>query len=171
MERWIIEALNRRHDRTTFDCGQPMLTDWLTHRASQFHRKDLARTFVAIQPGDRAVCGYYALSSHQVLFDALPDSEGKGLPSIDVPVVLLGRLGVDRRIQGQGLGSLLLIDALRRVQRLAEELGIRAVEVDAIDQEARNFYLKHGFKPLLDDPAHLFMPLHVIRQLNLPPLV
>jgi GNAT superfamily N-acetyltransferase len=92
------------------------------------------------------------------------------LPKIAVPVVLLGRLAVDRTVQGQGLGAHLLIDALRRTECLAEAVGIRAVEVDAIDDAARRFYLKFGFGPLADDPNHLFLPLHVIRKLRLPPL-
>ena len=91
------------------------------------------------------------------------------MPRLDVPVVLLGRLAVDRSVQGQGLGSLLLIDALRRAQHLAEHVGIRAVEVDAIDEAARQFYSRFGFVPLLDDPNHLFLPMPVIRKLGLPP--
>jgi GNAT superfamily N-acetyltransferase len=93
----------------------------------------------------------------------------KGLPRLDVPVVLLGRLAVDRTTQGQGLGSLLLIDALRRVQHLAEQVGIRAVEVDAIDDAARQFYLRFGFVSLLDASNHLFLSTQVIRKLELPP--
>jgi GNAT superfamily N-acetyltransferase len=170
MTEWEIQPLERQHDRATFDCGQPKLNEWLRQRAGQFHRKDLARTFVAVQPSRNFVGGYYSLSSHQVVYEALPDDEAKGLPSIDVPVVLLGRLAVDRRVQGQGLGSFLLIDALRRVQYLGEQMGIRAVEVDAIDETARTFYLKFGFKALLDDRFHLFLPMRVIRELDLPPI-
>ena len=68
------------------------------------------------------------------------------------------------------MGSLLLIDALRRAEYLSGQVGIRAVEVDAIDEAARNFYLKFGFTPLLDNAHHLFLPIHVIRKLGLPPL-
>ena len=100
----------------------------------------------------------------------LPADQAKGLPCIDVPVVLLGRLAVDRSMQGQGLGSLLLIDALRRIVHVANEVGVRAVEVHAIDDNARNFYLHYGFVPLRDDLRHLFVPLDVVRKLNLPPL-
>ena len=71
------------------------------------------------------VLGYYAVSSHMVRHADLPSDQAKGLPRIDVPVVLLGRLAVDRSVQGQGLGSLLLMDALRRAEHLAEQLGIR----------------------------------------------
>ena len=76
----------------------------------------------------------------------LPTAEAKGLPRLDVPVVLIGKLAVDRSVQGQGLGALLLVDALRRSLQISEQVGIGAVEVDAIDDAARNFYLKFGFR-------------------------
>lgn len=166
---WRIERLGTRHDRTAFDCGNPILTDWLTQRASQFDKRDLGRTYVATRSGDRIVLGYYAISNHRVAHNALPADQAKGLPRLDVPVVLLGRLAVDRSIQGLGLGSLLLIDALRRAQHLAEHVGVRAVKVDAIDDAARPFYLRFGFVPLLDDPNHLFLPMGAVRKLNLLP--
>jgi len=168
---WTIQRLGSSHDRTAFDCGNPILTDWLRQRASQFEKRDLARTYVATRSSDRTVLGYYAISNHRVIHEALPADEAKGLPRLDVPVVLLGRLAVDRSVQGQGLGSLLLVDALRRAQHLAEHVGIRAVEVDAIDDAARQFYLRFNFVPLLDDPNHLFLSMSVIRKLDLPPLM
>ena len=73
-------------------------------------------------------------------------------------------------LRARSLGSLLLIDALRRAEDPSGQVGIRAVEVDAVDEAARNFYLKFGFAPLLDNPHHLFLPMHVIRKLGLPPL-
>ena len=170
MGTWTIQRLDRTHDRSVFDCGQPILNDWLKNRASQFDRRDLSRTFVATRPSDLLVCGYYAISTHRVLHEVLPPDESKGLPRLDLPVVLLGRLAVDRTVQRQGLGSLLLVDALRRAMLIAEHVGIRAVEVDAIDEAARSFYLTFGFRPLTDDARHLLMPMHEIRQLKLDPL-
>jgi GNAT superfamily N-acetyltransferase len=116
------------------------------------------------------VLGYYALSNHLVRHEALSEELAKGLPVVDIPVVLLGRLAVDQSVQGQGLGQHLLIDALRRVAHVAEHIGVRAVEVDALDDEARRFYLRFGFFPLLDDQRHLFLPMQVIRKLELPPM-
>jgi GNAT superfamily N-acetyltransferase len=170
MDPWIIERLATRHDRKMFSCGVASLDDWLHRAASQYDRRNLARTYVAVQPDSSRVFGYYAVSNHRVEFEALPADQAKGLPRIDVPVVLLGRLAVDRSMQGQGLGSLLLIDALRRIVHVANEVGVRAVEVHAIDDHARNFYLHYGFVPLRDDLRHLFLPLDVVRKLNLPPL-
>lgn len=170
MDPWIIERLATRHDPKMFSCGVASLDDWLRRAASQYDRRNLARTYVAAQPQSSRVFGYYAVSNHRVEFEALPADQAKGLLRIDVPVVLLGRLAVDRTMQGQGLGSLLLIDALRRIVHVANELGVRAVAVHAIDDNARNFYLHYGFVPLRDDLRHLFLPLDVVRKLNLPPL-
>jgi GNAT superfamily N-acetyltransferase len=167
MASWTICRLGKRHDRSNFDCGQPALNEWLQQRAGQFDRRDLSRTFVATQPDQTEVLGYYAISTHRVTYDLLPAEEAKGLPHVGIPVVLIGRLAVDQRVQGKGLGALLLVDALRRSADIAEQVGIRAVEVDALDAVARNFYLKFGFRPLLDDPLHLLLPMHEIRKLKL----
>lgn len=167
MVLWNIRRLDTAHDRAVFDCGQVMLNEWLRDRAGQFDRRDLSRTFVATRSGDARVVGYYAISTHRVVYESLPAAEAKGLPRLDVPVVLLGRLAVDLTVQGQGLGALLLVDALRRSLHISEQIGIRAVEGDPIDESARNFYLKFGFRPLLDEPRHLFLPMHEIRRLKL----
>ena len=168
---WIIEPFDRlRHDRSGFDCGIPILNEWLTTKVSQFEKKDLARTYVLIEAGSNLVKGYYAISNHTVRYESLPTDQAKGLPGIDVPVVLIGRLAVDRSVQGQKLGEFLLIDALRRAEYLAEKIGIRAVEVDAINLATKHFYERYGFLTLFDDPHHRFLPLNIIRKLQLPPL-
>lgn len=164
---WQIQRLTKKHDRSQFAAGSPLLDDWLKLRAGQFDRRDLARTYVAVEPDTPLVCGYYAIANHLVRYDALPTDQAKGLPSIDVPVVLLGRLAVHRPMQGRGLGKVLLIDALRRSLSLADQIGIRAVEVDAVDDAAVHFYRKFGFLMLLDDPRHLLLPMNVVRQLPL----
>ncbi|MFN6302735.1 MAG: GNAT family N-acetyltransferase [Planctomycetota bacterium] len=170
MADWTIRRLDKDHDRSAFDCGQPMLNEWLKDRAGQFDRRDLSRTFVATSREEVLVVGYYAISTHRVVYEALPAAEAKRLPRLDLPVVLIGRLAVDHTVQGQGLGALLLVDALRRSLQISEQVGIRAVEVDALDDAARNFYLKFGFRSLLDDPRHLFLPMHEIRKLKLDPI-
>lgn len=169
MATWVIHRLDKAHVRSGFQSGQPSLDDWLKDRAGQFDRRDLSRTFVATRPDQPLVLGYYAISTHRVIFDALPHAETKGLPRLDIPVVLIGRLAVDQRVQGQGLGALLLVDALRRSLQISEQVGIRAVEVDALDDSARSFYLKYGFRSLLDDARHLFLPMHEVRKLKLDP--
>ncbi len=164
---WEVRRLDKSHNRSSFDCGKPELNQWLHQLAGQYDRRDLARTYIVTIAGEPAVAGYYCISSHQVSYDALPEQEAKGLPEIDVPVVLLGRLAVDRSAQGQGLGEWLLMDALRRAAFIAEHVGVRAVEVHALDDDARRFYLKFGFVALRDDRRHLFLPMRVVRQLDL----
>ena len=157
---WAIEPFDRqKHDRSGFDCGISVLNEWLATKVSQFEKKDLARTYVLVDSGSALVKGYYALSNHTLIYDLLPADQANGLPQIDMPVVLIGRLAVDRSVQGQGLGEFLLIDALRRSEYLATKIGIRAVEVDAINEAARQFYQRYGFLSLSDDPHHLFLPM------------
>lgn len=108
-----------------------------------------------------------AIAAHRVICEVFPEAEARRLPRLDIPVVLIGRLAVERTTQGTGLGASLLVDALRRSLLISEQVGIRAVEVDALDQVARSFYLKFGFRSLLDDPRHLFLPIHEIRKLKL----
>jgi predicted GNAT family N-acyltransferase len=170
MAEWEIQPLNRSHDRTTFASGNDSLDDWLKNRAGQWDRKQLSRCYVAVRSAEARVLGYYAISSHHVSYESLPADQAKGLPRIDIPVVLLGRLAVDHSVRGQGLGRLLLVDALRRAEYAAELLGIRAVEVDASDPIARQFYLKYGFASLTDDLDHLFLPMSTIQKLKLPRL-
>ncbi|MBC7964785.1 MAG: GNAT family N-acetyltransferase [Fuerstia sp.] len=168
---WVIEPFDRlRHDRSGFECGIPILDEWLTTKVSQFEKKDLARTYVLVETGSTLVKGYYCLSNHTVIYESLPTDQAKGLPQIDMPVVLIGRLAVDQSVQGQKLGEFLLIDALRRAEYLAAKIGIRAVEVDAINQSAKHFYERYGFLTLSDDPHHLFLLMSIIRKLQLPPL-
>lgn len=167
---WDIQRLDKSHDKSSFDCGKPQLNEWLQRFAGQYERRDLSRTYVAVRQGELKVLGYYAISNHQVNYEALPEDQAKGLPTIDIPVVLLGRLAVDKSVQGQGLGEYLLIDALRRATYISQHIGFRAVEVHAIDEDARRFYLKYGFVSLPDDRHHLFLPMQVVRKLNLPPL-
>jgi GNAT superfamily N-acetyltransferase len=167
MWTWTIRRLDKTHDRSAFNCGQPLLDEWLKERATQFDNRDLSRTFVATRPNENTVLGYYAISTHRVVHDILPNTDAKGLPRLDIPVVLIGRLAVDQTTQKQGLGAMLLVDALRRALQISEQVGIRAVEVHALDEVARNFYLKFGFRSLRDDPQHLFLPMHEIRKLKL----
>lgn len=168
MRDWEIQRFDRSHDRSQFECGVPQLDDWLRKQVSQYEKRDLSRAYVAVARETARIHGYYAIAVHRVSHDVLPPEEAKGLPRLDVPVILLGRLAVDRTVQGQGLGALLLLDALARSSRIADQVGVRAVEVDAIDDSAKKFYLKYGFTPLADDRRHLFLPMHVIRKLNLP---
>ena len=171
MTDWKIERLADHHDRSGFDCGKPPLNDWLIRFAGQYERRGLARTYVLLRPGDNRALGYYALSNRHVDFVNLPPQKRKGLPSsLPIPTALIGRLAVDRVLQGQGLGDVLLVHALRRVLTLSEEIGIVAVLVEAIDDQARDFYLHRNFEPLTDNPRRLFVLVDHLRRSGLEPL-
>lgn len=139
---------------------------YLSQYARQNDEKGLSRTFVAVSAtGAARIHGYYTLSNGSVAFENLPDEQR--LPRYPVPTALLGRLAVDRDSQGQGLGTRLLLDALRRSAQVSQEIGVFAVEVVALDEGARAFYTKFGFRPLADDRLHLYMTLKAIHKLNL----
>lgn len=163
-----IEALRRDHDRVDFSCGVASLDDYLKRFARQNDEKGISRAFVFVgQDSNRAsetrIRGYYTLSASTVLFENLPE---RALPHYPIPTALIGRLAVDQVFQGQKLGAFLLLNALRRVETISSSLGLFAVEVVALDDVARNFYLKFGFAPMHDDGLHLYLPLAKIRQLE-----
>ena len=128
----------------------------------------LGQHFVALDtPGARVIHGYYALSAVAVAFDHVPRELRKRLPRYPVPVAHLGRLAVDRSAAGQRLGEFLLMDALARTLRAVDQIGIHAVEVVAINESARSFYRKYGFRPLKDDRHHLYLPITTVKKLGL----
>lgn len=159
----IVVPLSDRHDRSQFDCGEPSLNLYLQRYAGQHDRRGFGRTYVAVSEVSGPVSGYYTISSGSIAFETVPEN----LPRHPVPIVLKGRLAVDRQSQGQGVGELLLVDALRRAQRAADELGIYAVAVEALSDKARYFYERFGFRALTDDRLHLYLPIKVIRRLQL----
>jgi GNAT superfamily N-acetyltransferase len=163
MDDWRIERLGRSHDRSGFDCGKGPLDDFLRSLVSQYEKRNLGRTYVALRQGEKRILGYYTLASGAISFQHLPADAARRLPKHPVPVILLARLAVDRSAQGSGLGRTLLVDALKRSLGLADRLGIHAVEVDAIDAAAKAFYEKFGFVPLLDSEFHLYLPMATIK--------
>jgi ribosomal protein S18 acetylase RimI-like enzyme len=176
----IIEKLAKRHDRAAFDCGVEELNVYLQRYAGQNEKAGLSQHYVAPgstpAPGNYAgsgadtssnILGYYALSAGAVDFEVLTEDQRKRLPRYPVPVAHLGRLAVDRSAQGRGLGETLLIDALARTVKVADEVGIHAVEVVAINAAARKFYAKYGFTALRDDANHLYLPIKTVKKLGL----
>lgn len=139
-----------------FCCGVPMVDDWARSRAHGAERHGTAVVYV-VRSGD-VVAGLYSLSSHSVVREDVKGGWLKRNASESIPTILLGMLGVDRRFQGQHLGSSLLGDAIRRSTLVAEQIGARALLVDPVDDAARRIYEKYGFKaiPGMD---RMFIPL------------
>ena len=166
--RFRVDPLGH-HDRATFSCGVESLDRYLKQQAGQDLRRRLAAVFVLVdtaQPDPAAVIGYYTLSAFAVDASAVPSEFTRKLGRYPIlPAALLGRLAVDRRYQGQRLGESLLYHALRQVVRQSQEIAIRAVVVDALDEHAADFYARNGFLRFRDHPRHLFVPIETIRSL------
>ena len=165
-ERYRIKPLGQQHRRTTFTSGSEELDRYFKHQASQDQRRRIAAVFVAIdtQAADQ-VAGFYTLSATAVQAATLPEEIVRRLPRYPtLPAILLGRLARDRRWRGQGVGELLLADALRRSLRISDQLGALFVVVDAKDDAARAFYERFLFRAFPDQPHQLFLPLATLRQ-------
>jgi GNAT superfamily N-acetyltransferase len=159
-----IELLGDGHDRRGFDCGEESLNIFLRQHAGQDARKDISRTYVALPEGSNTVVGYYTLAAGSVDYEDLPAEASRRLPRYPIPAAHLGRLGVDRGVQGRGFGGMLLVHALRLVATLADRIGIHAVTVHALNDRARAYYLARGFLPLQDEPSHLYLPIPTARR-------
>lgn len=162
---FAIEALARHHDRSHFQCGTEALDRYIRQQASQDARRKVARVFVARSEGSTDVVGFYTLNAGSIERAKLPPEHAKRLPHYPVPVALIGRLAVDRRWAGQGLGSALLADAFRRVIGVLESIAIHAVVVDAKDEQAHAFYEHFGFIPLPESDRRLFYPIAAVERL------
>ena len=150
-----IEKLNRRHGVETFDCGAEPLNQFLTKFALVNQAANAAQTYVAID--GETVIGFYTLVVGDVQHGESPDRLRKGLSRQPIPIMILARLAVDRKGQGQGLGQGLVKDAIMRTLSAAEIAGIRALVVHAKDDAARNFYQRFGFAQGFSDPLHLYV--------------
>lgn len=159
----VVEQLGKQHQRQNFDCGEESLNLFLKNYARQNDNRGLGKTYVAVKAGKNEILGYYTLSSGRVSFENVPEK----LPRYPTPTAHLGRLAVDIGQKGKGLGELLLIDALARVGRVSTHLGIFAVEVYALNESAKRFYLKYGFTEPKNDEKHLYISLKTVRQLHL----
>lgn len=159
-----VEPLVRAHDRNGFDCGLPILNEYLQRQATQDSRRGVSRVYVAGSGRSHKVYGYYTLSAASFGKDDLPENEARRLPHYPIPAALLGRLAVDRSCQGQGLGKYLLFDSFHRVLQAAQTLAVYALIVDAKNDEARRFYERYGLLPFPDTPSRLFISIETLRQ-------
>ena len=140
-----------------FDCGRASLNLWLTRYARQAGAAGSARTYVIVDSQQGRVVGYNALTAAGIEREAATARVIKGMPQYPIPVVLLARLAVDLSVARRGLGAWLLRDAMLRTLSSSETVGVRAMVVHAIDDEACGFYLRHGLEPSPTDPMHMMM--------------
>jgi GNAT superfamily N-acetyltransferase len=154
----------KAHRVDQFSCGETPLDRWLRAYAGQNQQRDAARTFVTTEADDK-VAGYYTLVAAQVEYEQATSSVHQGLSQhFPIPVALIARLAVTTAHQGTGLGRSLLLDALQRVLRASDQLAIRAVTVDALDDRAASFYHRFGFEPSPLTPRTLMIPLNAVRE-------
>ena len=161
-----IEPLGSSHDRTGFDCGVPALNRYLRETARQHIAKGIAKTFVLVEDTDgtlKPVLGFFTMSLCQVLASAIPPKWAKRLPR-QIPAMRLGRLAVARARQREGLGKVLLVEAIYKVAAVASAAGGIGLFVDAKDQAAADFYSHFGFEPTPTEPLTLFMPMDTVRR-------
>ena len=150
------EHLTAEHDLSTFDCGVPELNEWLKKRALANEESGASRTYVVCSAGK--VAGYYALATGSVALAKAPGRVRRNMPD-PVPVMILGRLAVDRAWQGRELGRSLLRDAILRTLQAAEIGGIRAILVHAVSEDAKRFYERCGFSASPVDPMALMVTI------------
>lgn len=154
-----IRALDNEAATVDFRCGEAALDEYLHRHARQDIKRGVARVFVAT-PADLVseVTGFYTLSAASVAAEQLPESLRKKLPRYPVPAAVLGRLAVSEPAQGQGLGSILLVDACKRVAAASQTLVVAAIIVDAKSPAAAAFYRHFGFVELPGQPGRWMLP-------------
>jgi GNAT superfamily N-acetyltransferase len=158
-----IEALNPDHNRGKFSCGDPRLDDYLHRFARQHAASNVSRTYVASQ--GEAILGYYSLAMSAIAKAQLPEQYLARFPNFPLPVARLARLAVDTQFQHQGLGEILMVDALYRCHRLAGEIGMVGIIVDAKHEKAKAYYQRFEFESLPDSPLTLWLPTTAIAKL------
>jgi len=153
----VPQSLAATHLLDGFNCGEPSLDDWLRRRALTNHLNGASRTFVVVD-SDQCVLGYYALAAGAVAHQDATSAVRRNMPD-PVPVMVLARLAVDARVQGIKLGAALLQDAVTRVRSVAENAGVRALLVHALNERAKQFYEYYGFRASPVDSMTLMLTL------------
>ncbi len=155
MELRAPDLLTAAHGVAAFDSGVASLDDWLRRRALANQVSGASRIYVVATPEDRVV-GYYALASGALAHADAPGRIKRNMPD-PVPMAVIGRLAIDRSMQGRGLGVALLQDAVLRVRQAASIMGIRGVLAHAISDDARAFYEHHGFIASATNPFTMIL--------------
>jgi GNAT superfamily N-acetyltransferase len=163
----LLVPIAETHDLESFDCGVEVLNDWLRKRALPNDRSGASRTYVLCQ-GTRVV-GYYCLATGAIDHNVSPSQLRRNMPD-PIPVLVLGRLAVDRCIQNRKLGRVLVRDAILRAMQVAKIAGAVALVVHALSESARQFYLSSGFIELPLQPMTLYLSMRTARQTGAAPL-
>jgi ribosomal protein S18 acetylase RimI-like enzyme len=170
---FVIEPLDpARHDRAAFSCGVTQVDNYFRKTAAKQARADNLRVFVMVSP-QADLIGFYALNAHAVDYADLPAKYARTRPGHgQIPAAYISMIGVDRRFAGRGFGGDLLVDALRRIARAADDLGLAVVMLDVLDcgdpaqvDRRLRLYTGYGFTPLPSQSLRLFLPIATVRGL------
>ena len=159
MTQWQIEPLGRHHVRSQFSCGIPALDDFARTQITQYEKRGLCRSRVVTDESGAQVLGFYTLSAGGIAVENMPPDVARRLPEHPVPVILLGRLAVDKSVHNKGIGRRMLRDAISRSLQLSSEIGIFAIYVRATGESAAAFYRKYGFASCSLSPLDLYLPI------------
>lgn len=152
-----LQLHNATHDVSEFSCGTEPIDIWLKKHSLNAMRVNTGRTYVAVV--NDKVAGYYAIAAGSLLRSDLPSTLRFEIPNHPVPLVLLARVGVDRKYQREGLGTVLVLDAIRKALMVGENVGVFCVATNAKDEMAKSFYQSMGFRSSKSDPRLMLFPL------------
>lgn len=176
-DKIIIEPLDLdRHDRAAFSSGVDPVDNFLKRTAGKLMRGGTARVFVAVDPDDDAgkILGFYSINAHSVDCGDLPNRYRRySLPEGKIPAAFIGMMGVGLPAQGKGLGSLLLVDALKGAYLASYRVGTAVVLLDVLDcgnaediARRQRLYENFGFQCLPSQPLRMFLPMATIVQMH-----
>ena len=161
-----LELLGKAHDRDGFDCGSAPLNAFLKQTARQHPQRGISRTFVFVEEdaaNPKPILGFFSLNICQLKAEQHSVEEAKKLPR-DIPDIRLGRLAVSKNCQGQGIGKLILLEAMEKSMEIFNTAGGIGLFVDAKDQNAKRYYEQFGFVPLPSNEMELFLPIKTIQE-------
>lgn len=162
---WHEEPISKSHNRVEFDCGDDALNEFIRQHARRSHEKGGSKTFCAISNSTSdQILGFYSLSPASIEFSKAPEIIKRGLAKYDVPLFRLGRLAVDKRLQGQGLGGQLLVSAGKRCLLAAQSVGGVGLLIDAKNNGVKSWYETYGAIGLADDELSLILPMATISE-------
>lgn len=160
------------HDRAAFCSGANQIDNFIKLSARKHQKGNYTRVWVALDADadEKRILGYYGINAHSIKVDDIPKEYAKNAPSHgQLPAAYISFFGVSKEFQGKGLGQILLIDCLKRIARMSDELGIHVVVLDVLEDENTerriNFYEKHNFQSFPSMPLRMFLPIKTINKL------
>ncbi|MBN8646408.1 MAG: GNAT family N-acetyltransferase [Caulobacterales bacterium] len=173
MPKYIIEPLDTsKHNRTNFTCGIPQVDNFFKNTANKLSKADNLRVYV-MSSDDGDIVGFYAINAHSIEYTQLPEKFARSRPGHgNIPAAYISMIGRDIRFAKGGFGGDLLVDCLKRIFNVSEQLGIAVVILDVLDcgnpklvAKRLELYNSYGFMPLPSQPLRLFLPVYTIRKL------